>query len=359
MNSLILSFTLGIFVFSAQSSAEKLLNPGDQFVVSSFNVENLFDTLDDAKKNDHEFTPKGRAKWTKTKLGYKVDQLAKVIRSMNNGRGPDVLALPETENINALKILNAELKGLDYTPVLIEGPDIRGIDVALLTRFKVVDKMAIRVDKPGDSDWTRPTRPVYKIKLQVSANSTMTVLLNHWPSRAAPEKFRCKAGKVVRDILVEELSLRQGGNFVVMGDLNDEPENYSIRQCLGSGTKTEARTSNNHSPILFNAYLEKNLSEKQRATYYYGREKKWNALDHILMNKNLLKGPDIRYVANSFKRVANETNTMDVQFKTPKGRKVPAGAPIPFSVISKSGRHMEVVGASDHLPVVATFEVLK
>src|SRR5690606_35540951 len=101
-----------------------------------------------------------------------------------------------------------------------------------------------------------------------------------------------------------------------------------------------------------------NESEEARATYYYAREKKWNAIDHILMGKSLLNGSDLQYVTNSFQRVSNETNTLKQGIKI--GRKfLPAGAPVPFVVRSETDGVMDVIGASDLFPVSAVFEVLQ
>ena len=64
-----------------------------------WNVENLFDTVDDPKtEGDEEFTPGEPKAWTKTRLELKLTNLTRVIGDMNSGSGPDVLGLCEIEN---------------------------------------------------------------------------------------------------------------------------------------------------------------------------------------------------------------------------------------------------------------------
>src|SRR5262249_6155431 len=72
---------------------------GAEFYVASWNLENLFDTEDDPKvEGDEEFTPDGPKKWTPERLEIKLNNLASIIRKMNDGKGPDVLGVCEVEN---------------------------------------------------------------------------------------------------------------------------------------------------------------------------------------------------------------------------------------------------------------------
>ena len=53
------------------------------YVIGFYNLENLFDTYDDPAKNDEEFLPEGKNKWTDAKYQKKLQNMAKVIKSMN------------------------------------------------------------------------------------------------------------------------------------------------------------------------------------------------------------------------------------------------------------------------------------
>ena len=68
------------------------------FMAANWNLENLFDTTDDPNKNDVEFTPESKKEWTQERLNEKLSNLSKVISSMNNGKGPDLLGVEEVEH---------------------------------------------------------------------------------------------------------------------------------------------------------------------------------------------------------------------------------------------------------------------
>ena len=85
----------------------------DSFYVANWNLENLFDMIDDSVKNDKEFLPDSPHQWNDEKYEQKLTNLAKVINYMNNGCGPDILAVEEAENINVLKRLIYKLRDRD------------------------------------------------------------------------------------------------------------------------------------------------------------------------------------------------------------------------------------------------------
>src|SRR5688500_14862683 len=62
--------------------------------VMSYNVQNLFDTVDSEDTNDSEFTPDGKQKWTETVIRDKIANLGHVIKAQS----PDVIALSEVES---------------------------------------------------------------------------------------------------------------------------------------------------------------------------------------------------------------------------------------------------------------------
>ncbi len=51
-------------------------------------------------KNDEQFLPNGDMEWTEDRLDKKMYNLARVIRLMNDGKGPDLLGVCEVENQN-------------------------------------------------------------------------------------------------------------------------------------------------------------------------------------------------------------------------------------------------------------------
>ena len=98
------------------------------FTIATYNVKNLFDDHDDPYFRDEQTIPV-------PKPMEEVRALAAVIINMN----ADVIALQEVESRGVLRKFKwGFLKDLNYDdPVLFEGDDMRGIDVALLSRLPV------------------------------------------------------------------------------------------------------------------------------------------------------------------------------------------------------------------------------
>lgn len=107
----------------------------NQLGIGMFNVENLFDTIDDPETDDTILTP--------AELELKLGKLSAYIREVLNA--PDVLALIEVENQTAADALaariNADDPSINYTAVTFDGNDPRGIDNAFLTRNVTVDNV--------------------------------------------------------------------------------------------------------------------------------------------------------------------------------------------------------------------------
>src|SRR5262245_20812566 len=101
------------FLFAAGIVYGQELDKKQKYIVSAigfWNVENLYDTLDDPKKQDEEFLPWGDNAWTGSRYRTKLDHLAKVISEMGSDATPDglaILGLSEIENKNCLKDLVA------------------------------------------------------------------------------------------------------------------------------------------------------------------------------------------------------------------------------------------------------------
>ena len=72
-----------LFITSADAQKKQVRN----HVIGFYNLENLFDTYNDPVKNDEEFLPEGKNKWTEAKYQTKIHNMAKVIRSMKEENG--------------------------------------------------------------------------------------------------------------------------------------------------------------------------------------------------------------------------------------------------------------------------------
>lgn len=75
-----------------------------EYTIAFYNVENLFDTINDPLKMDEDYLSNGKYHWNSTRYYVKIKNLAKAIKELGNGTGPDLLGLCEVENKEVLMI---------------------------------------------------------------------------------------------------------------------------------------------------------------------------------------------------------------------------------------------------------------
>lgn len=233
---------LSIFLFTFFSSFSSS-SFASTISVMSYNVENLFDTENDPDKIDETFLPrKVKAEqrlckdvkpawrklecetldWNDKVVDQKMRQLSKVILSYKSGEnlGADVVVIPELENIYILNLLNDRYLGkAGYTTVeLLEGPDVRGIDVGVLSRFPLSSDSKLHAVK-----WrkaypvpTRPTRSILEVNLSVGKGLTMAVFGVHFPSPSHSTEERMDAF----DALNAAVEKSRADLIVSAGDFN-------------------------------------------------------------------------------------------------------------------------------------------
>ena len=268
--------------------------PEDAYVIGFYNVENLFDTEHDAGKNDLAFTPGGENAWTPDKYEKKLSNIASVIAEMakKNGRWHTLLGLAEVENDRVLEDLVArpEIAEAGYQFIHVESPDVRGIDCALLYRpdeFKVVETHTLPYDfdsasgivfeKTPEEQVAFKTRDVLCVR-GVLVGEVFAVYVCHWPSRTGDKgsDLRCRAAEIVREDIFTLEQRYADINIVVMGDMNDNPEDVSMTDYLrGRETIAEMKEGELFSPFL-------RMHKDGFGTEEYHGE--WNIFDCILVN---------------------------------------------------------------------------
>ena len=268
--------------------------PDDAYVIGFYNVENLFDTEHDPGKNDQAFTPEGENAWTPDKYEKKLANMASVIRAMyeQNGRWHTLLGLAEVENDRVLEDLVArpEIAEAGYKFVHVEGPDVRGIDCALLYRpeeFKVVETHVLPYDfnttsgivfeKTLAEQAEFKTRDVLCVR-GVLGGEVFAVYVCHWPSRTGGKgsDLRCRAAEIVREDIFTLENRYADINIVVMGDMNDNPEDVCMTDHLrGRETIAEMKDGELFSPFL-------RMHKDGFGTEEYHGE--WNIFDCIFVN---------------------------------------------------------------------------
>lgn len=279
----IITILFATFLFGCDSLQTEL-------TVAFWNVENLFDTIDDPRKNDNEFLPDGKKKFTEERLKLKYEHLTRVVLDQNYGEGPDILGLAEIENREVLERWQEYLQ-IDYQIVHQESPDRRGIDVALFVRngIKITDSRWLAVHLDG-----RPTRDILETTVEIDEKK-LTIFVNHWPSRwggqEKSEPKRIAAAETLNDRITDILQDNPAADFVIMGDFNDDPNNKSILEYLGAdGNSTDGGLFN----TTWNIW-----KDPARGTLKY--KGKWNTFDQIIISNGLLDNLGFQWMANSTK----------------------------------------------------------
>lgn len=255
-----------------------------------YNVENLFDTINDPEVEDEEFTPEGSKKWTGAKYWKKMANLEKVFYAVasKNKAFPTVIGMCEVENRNCLEDIASlpKLQGANYQIVHFDGPYYRGVEQGFLYRpdqFKLEGSKAVFSVFPTRPDYI--TRDILTMWGSID-EEPFFFLAVHWPSRrggsVASSPLREAAAAQMRGIIDSVRTVNPATKFVVMGDFNDDPKNKSVEEILGAkGNINKLKPGDMYNPFF-------DMHRKGLGTYIYGD--KWNLLDNIVVSANLATG---------------------------------------------------------------------
>ena len=308
-----------------------------EFSAMTLNTQNLFDTVDDPKKNDKAYLPIELKKsqkhisscqdikvkswkdeclfldWDEDTKNTKLMNLANEIIKYNNS-GPDILALQEVENINILTQLFKLLEPYGYKNLsLLEGKDYRGIDTALITKFNIVDSKLHYITFTGKYE-NKDTRPILEVTLDVN-NKKLKIYNVHFPAGYHDVSMRIDSLNFLKDLLNSHKY-----PSIALGDFN-------------INIKEDRKLDIYKSQETYWSVAHLNGCNKCKGTYYYAYEKNWSFLDSIFLSKDR----NIKYIPDSIDIHITKTNSYSE-----------TGRPIKFNPINKSG-------VSDHLPMVANF----
>ncbi len=299
-------------IFSSNAQSKKYI----VHTVAFYNLENLFDTINQAN-NDEEWLPNGAQNWTSKKYKQKLHNLARVIAeigtSENPNNSPTLLGVSEVENRGVLEDLVKEplLINKDYGVVHFDSPDKRGIDVGLLyqkkhfkpTSYKNIPLLIYKNQLNASAKRKNASDDISDDKSEIEATSDrvytrdvllvtgfldgeeVNVMVNHWPSRSGGEKksspFREAAGRLNRKIMDSIYKINPNAKIITMGDMNDGTYNKSIKEGLGGKRKKEEVK-----PFgMYNPFEE--MFYKGNATLFY--RDAGDIFDQILVSETLIQ----------------------------------------------------------------------
>ncbi len=309
----------------------------NHFSIGFYNLENLFDTVDDPKTLDDDFTEFSEKNWNEKRFREKIKKLGRVISSIGYQdikHPPVLLGVAEVENAAVLDALVSSkfLKKKNYDFVHFDSPDERGIDTALLYRkdyFSVIRKETFTVyltQESGERDYTRDILYV----LGLLEDQPLHILVNHWPSRGKgtkeTEHKRIAAAERILQIIEGIYKDEKDPRVVIMGDFNDDPQSESIKRLT-------TQRFYNPMEVLLTKY-EGTLSHRDN----------WHLFDQIIISQNFLRGHD-----NPFRyKKANIFSPDDIKEYRGKYKGLP---------FRTYGGKKYLGGFSDHFPVYSIFTV--
>ncbi len=349
------TFSIAIFLaasLGACSAEDSNVEPAVESVtLMTFNAQNLFDSIDDPNKDDKAYLPIENKHdephiracneipveswrdeclnldWDEAALDHKLNVMADTIRQVNDGRGADIIVFQEVENQPVLDRLRSEkLADLGYLPaILIEGTDVRGIDVAMLSKFPLHDEPVLHpFSVPEYPERAGDTRGVLQATFTLPNGSLLSGFAVHFPAPYHPTPMRVAAYEHL-NVLLEALPADH--HAFAAGDFNT--------------TSTEDQREG-----LLDTYVRPHWTlahdigcDGCRGTYYYGRDDNWSFLDMILFaparggkTTAQIRGDSIA-IANGYAPQVSKNGTPE-HFRSENG-----------------------TGVSDHWPMIATVEL--
>lgn len=260
--------------------------------VAFYNVENLFDTIDDPDILDDDYTKEGKNNYTASDYHHKIDNIASVVAKIGAGlakTSPVILGLAEIENHSVLEdlIRSEHIKPFQYQIIHFDSPDRRGIDVALIYQEKLFkpihqENVELRIwDEKGGRIYTRDLLWVSGIM----DDEVIHIIVNHWPSRrggrSRSDPKRMKAAFIVRQIIGRIYKEQPRAKIIIMGDFNDDPINKSLTKGLIENSENDQTTITK----LFNPM--EGMYKKGYNTLAY--RDGLNLFDQVIMSTYLLR----------------------------------------------------------------------
>ncbi|MFK5879917.1 MAG: endonuclease/exonuclease/phosphatase family protein [Flavobacteriaceae bacterium] len=258
--------------------------------VAFYNLENLFDTINNPAKND-EASPMMEMKGNKSKVYWdKIDKLGSVLADIGlekTKNSPVLIGVVEVENDTVVRDLvnGKNLKDRHYSFVHHESPDKRGIDVALLYQpryFKPVSQEAFPLmiyNNEGERVYTRD-------QLLVTGyldDELIYIIVNHWPSKRGGTRsipFREKAAALNLKIIEKIREKDPNAKVISMGDFNDDPNESGFKKII----KTKSKKSNVAENDIFNPYE----SMYKKGLNTAGYRDNLHLFDQILLSSQLI-----------------------------------------------------------------------
>ena len=285
--SILICFICVFTIVNAQDKKFKI------HTLAFYNLENLFDTINDPTKFD-DYSPIMELKANRgNAYKRKIINMARVISEIGKdvtNNTPAILGVCEIENKDVLEatVNDSILRDKDYGIVHYDSPDARGIDVALLYQKSLFTPTSTSSHELKIYDDQTQKRVATRDQLLVSGElegDLIHIIVNHWPSRRGGEARsrpkRVAAAKLNKRIVDSLQTLDPYAKVLIMGDLNDDPTNPSVKAVL----KAKRKRKKVGLKGLYNPF--ENFYRDGLGTTAY--RDNWSLFDQIIISKPLLE----------------------------------------------------------------------
>ena len=261
--------------------------------IAFYNVENLFDTINDTQKFD-EASPIMEMSFNREEVyEKKVKNMARVISEIGSDvskNSPALIGIAEVENRKVIEDLanDEALYSKDYGIVHFESPDARGIDVALMYQKALFSPIDVSSHELKLYDDISRKRVFTRDQLLVSGKlegELIHIIVSHWPSRSGGEARsrpkRLAAARLNKRIIDSLQAIDPYAKIFSVGDLNDDPTNASLKDILKTEkNKEDVKLKGIYNPM--ESFFRKGLGSN-------AYRDAWSLFDQILITKPLLE----------------------------------------------------------------------
>jgi len=331
----------------SEAKAEKpAANPGT-LTLMTWNVQNLFDGLDNGYEYDEFLNSAG---WSTEKYKGKVNAISEAIGSVKPP--PDIIMFQEIESLGTIQDIAEALSGGYVYSHFAKNPGA-ALGVGIISRFPLIEPKTHSITIGSE---TTP-RPVLETRIQ--AEKEFIIFVCHWKSKLGgddnTEKTRRASARVIlrriRELWEEEPDL----GVIVAGDLNENHNEFFKRDAkvicallpddpycaqlaggiqkdfivLGKNKPPEPVNFPSETVVLFSAWMR----DVEKGSYYYKNE--WETIDHFLVSEQFFNN-----TGWSFEKAAPADFSPFVNAY---------GVPVSYNI--RTG-----AGLSDHLPLLMTLK---
>lgn len=329
----------------------------DRVRVATYNLQNLYDLVDDPTKDEGEFTP-SPGRWDAARLRTRLDRFARALVALN----ADIVAVVEIENelvLGQLAEATRAVGGPDYAyQVVSTARNSRNMNVGVLSRYPIRFSRVRRITFPYEctdrdsgelitlgTTETEP-RPILQAEIDLGGESTaadLVLLVNHWKAKTGTsypcvdEAHRVRSGLALRALHNNLVQVLPNRPVVMLGDFNayefEEPLAQALAGRLDEGEVEVEGIFNTWGQVLDPDIQGNSNQWNNAANSSYNFRGSWGRLDHILVSANMLDAGSAEW-----RLLGDSVGSLTAAFLLDRG------TPNGWSVEHPNG-------TSDHLPV--------